>query len=280
MEAIQSRARLANGASNRSAARPAVPVRRADAEAALRAGGPVELTFDVVRRGDTAGRTVNLEWEPAELEALLDSASGDEFALVFDPLELERAIEDPDVEAQGMREKAAVLTVAIAALGAAGGASATPYGPGTASQAAGASGSGYVVPAGGAEALVSDTASASAGASGSGYVVPAGGAEAFVSDVASGGASGTGYVMPAGGTEAIVAEAGAAGASGSGYVVPAGSSEAIVADAGTASVSAGSGASLSSGESAAIAGGVALLITGAGFAAMKSRRRDAGPQPA
>ena len=203
MEAVQSRARLANGASTRSA-RPAVPVRRADAEAALRAGGPIELTLDVVRRGDTSAHAINLEWEPAELEALLDEATGDEFALVFDPAELERAIEDPDVEAQGMREKAAILTVAIAALGAAGGASASQYGPGgSMSQAAGA--------------------------------------------------SGTGYVVPAGGNEALVAESTASGPS------------------------AASGSSLSGAEDAAIASGLALLITGAGFAAAKTMRGRQGP---
>jgi hypothetical protein len=43
-----------------------------------------------------------------------------------------------------------------------------------------------------------------AGASGTGYVVPAGGTEALVNDAGVAGASGTGYVIPAGGTEALV----------------------------------------------------------------------------
>jgi hypothetical protein len=252
MEAVQSRARLANDASTGSAARPAVPIRRADAEAALRSGSPIELTLDVVRRGDTSAREVNVTWDPAELEALLDAATGDEFALVFDPAELERAIEDPDVEAQGMREKAAILTVAIAALGAAGGASATPYGPGgSMSQAAGASGTGYVVPAGANQAVVNDAGTA--------------------------GASGTGYVVPAGGTQALVDDGGMAGASGSGYVVPAGGNEALVATSSASGASVESGSSLSTGDDAAIAAGLALLITGAGFAAAKSMRRPQGP---
>jgi hypothetical protein len=42
------------------------------------------------------------------------------------------------------------------------------------------------------------------GASGTGYVVPAGSDEAIVNDAGAIGASGTGYVVPAGGTVAIV----------------------------------------------------------------------------
>ena len=174
MHAIQSRARLAERAAAAPIARPALRIRRAAAEEALRDGdGPVELTFDVVRVGG-ATEAISMILERPDLERSLQSADGEELALVFDPDELERAIEGSEVEAQGLRETAAVLTVAVAAM--AGSA-------GVASAAAGASGTGYVVPAGGTEALVNDAGAA--GASGTGYVLPADGTEALVNDAGS-----------------------------------------------------------------------------------------------
>jgi hypothetical protein len=192
MHEIQSRARLAQRAAAAPSARPALPIRRAAAEEALRDGdGPVELTFDVVRVGG-ATEAISMILERPDLERTLQSADGEELALVFDPDELERAIEDPDVEAQGLRETAAVLTVAVAAMaGSAGVASAA---------AAGASGTGYVVPAGGTEAIVNDAGAV--GASGTGYVVPAGGTEAIVND--------GGSVAPAAGGDAALSSTDAA----------------------------------------------------------------------
>jgi hypothetical protein len=191
MNAIQSRARLAQRGGAAPVARPALPIRRAAAEEALRDGdGPVELTFDVVRVGG-ATEAISMILERPDLERTLQSADGEELALVFDPDELERAIEDPDVEAQGLRETAAVLTVAVAAM--AGSA-------GVASAAAGASGTGYVVPAGGTEAIVNDAGAV--GASGTGYVVPAGGTEAIVND--------GGSVAPAAGGDAALSSTDAA----------------------------------------------------------------------
>jgi hypothetical protein len=175
MNAIQSRARLAEPAAATPIARPALPIRRAAAEAALRHGdGPVELTFDVVRVGG-ATEAISMILERPDLERTLQSADGEELALVFDPQELAQAMQGPDVEAQGLRETAAVLTVAVAAMaGSAGVASAA---------AGGASGTGYVVPAGSTVAIVNDAGAT--GASGTGYVVPAGGTEAIVNDAAS-----------------------------------------------------------------------------------------------
>jgi hypothetical protein len=158
MHAIQSRARLAERAMTAPIARPALRIRRAAVEEALRDGdGPVELTFDVVRVGG-ATEAISMVLERPELERSLQSADGEELALVFDPDELERAIEGSEVEAQGLRETAAVLTVAVAAM--AGSA-------GVASAATGASGTGYVVPAGGTEALVNDAGSVAPAAAGS-----------------------------------------------------------------------------------------------------------------
>jgi hypothetical protein len=236
MHTIQSRARLAERAPAAPTARPALPIRRVAAEEALRDGyEPVELTFNVVRVGG-ATETISMTLERPDLERALQSADGEELALVFDPDELERAIERPDVEAQGLRETAAVLTVAVAAMAGSAGA-----------------------------------ASAAAGASGTGYVVPAGESQAIVNDAGVAGASGTGYVVPAGESQAIVNDAGVAGASGTGYVVPAGESQAIVNDADVAG--AGGGAALSSTEAAAIGTGAILLVAGAAFAATRTKRR-------
>jgi hypothetical protein len=287
MNAIQNRARLEELPAPSPIARPALPIRRAAAEAALRQGeGPVELTFDVVRVGG-ATEAMSMILERAELERTLESADGEELALVFNPEELERALEDPDVEAQGVRETAAVLTVALAAMAgsagvasaAAGGASGSGYVVPAGSTVAivndagavGASGSGYVVPAGTNEAIVSDDGAV--GASGSGYVIPAGTNEAIVSDDGAVGASGSGYVIPAGTNEAIVSDDGAVGASGTGYVIPAGSDEAIVNDAVSSAPAAGNDAFLSSTEAAEIGTGAILLVAGAAFAATRTKRR-------
>jgi len=287
MNAIQSRARLAEPAAAAPIARPALPIRRAAAEAALRHGdGPVELTFDVVRVGG-ATEAISMILERPDLERTLQSADGEELALVFDPQELAHAMQGPDVEAQGLRETAAVLTVAVAAMAgsagvasaAAGGGSGTGYVVPAGSTvaivndagAAGASGTGYVVPAGSDEAIINDAGAA--GASGTGYVVPAGSDEAIVNEAPAVGASGTGYVIPAGSDEAIVNDAGAAGASGTGYVIPAGGTEAIVNDAASATPTAGGDEGLSSTDTAAIGTGAILLVAGAAFAATRTKRR-------
>ena len=287
MNAIQSRARLAEPAAAAPIARPALPIRRAAAEAALSHGdGPVELTFDVVRVGG-ATEAISMILERPDLERTLQSADGEELALVFDPQELAHAMQDPEVEAQGLRETAAVLTVAVAAMAgsagvasaAAGGASGTGYVVPAGSTvaivndagAAGASGTGYVIPAGSDEAIVNDAGAV--GASGTGYVVPAGSDEAIVNDAPAVGASGTGYVVPAGSDEAIVNDAGAAGASGTGYVIPAGGTEAIVNDAASAAPAAGGDEGLSSTDTAAIGTGAILLVAGAAFAATRTKRR-------
>jgi hypothetical protein len=183
MHEIQSRARLAERAAAAPIARPALPIRRAAAEEALRDGdGPVELTFDVVRVGG-ATEAISMILERPDLERTLQSADGEELVLVFDPDELERAIEGSEVEAQGLRETAAVLTVAVAAM--AGSA-------GVASAAGGASGTGYVIPAGGAEAIVNDAGTA--GASGTGHVAPAAGGGAALSSTEAA-AIGTGAIL-------------------------------------------------------------------------------------
>jgi hypothetical protein len=256
MGEVTSRAQLIDASSFGARSQVAATLPRGEIEEALRLEEPPELVLDISRRsnGDVKAHTLRVAWTEGQLQELLrDTSEGEAITLYFDADEVEQALADEDVEAHGMREKtAAILTVATVAAGI--GAAAQPASAQAASSgtiemvsdaassgvpadAAGASGTGYVVPAGGNEAIVNDAGAA--GASGTGYVIPAGGNEAIVNDAGVAGASGTGYVVPAGSNEAIVNDAGVAGASGTGYVVPAGSNEAIVSDAVGADVASG-----------------------------------------
>jgi hypothetical protein len=93
-------------------------VPRAEFEAALASEQPAELVLDVAR-SDGETQMVEIAWSRSDLERLLDETPGDTITLAFDQEELERLLSD--VEGHGLREKALVLTVAVAA--AAGGAS-------------------------------------------------------------------------------------------------------------------------------------------------------------
>jgi hypothetical protein len=104
-------------------------VSRHEVEEVLRSDeGPVDLLFDVERvapEGDKhETERIALAWEPQDLERLLGTTSGDQIALTFDEEEVRRLLDD--VEAHGMREKLAVLTVvagmAAASVGSASGA--------------------------------------------------------------------------------------------------------------------------------------------------------------
>src|SRR5918992_2827024 len=106
-------------------------IARGEIEGALAAeDGPADLILDVSRFGDGQGeesKRVAVEWERADLERLLAQAQGDTVTLAFDRGSLEQALEAPEVEGHGLREKALVLTVAVAtAAGAAGTAHAVP----------------------------------------------------------------------------------------------------------------------------------------------------------
>lgn len=101
-------------------------VPRGEIEEALRSdAGPVDLLLDVERvAADGEGREtqrIALAWESDDLERLL-TTSGDQVSLTFDEEEIRRLL-DEDVEAHGMREKLAVLSV-VAGIAAAGAGSA------------------------------------------------------------------------------------------------------------------------------------------------------------
>jgi hypothetical protein len=95
-------------------------VPRAEVEQALKSDEPVDLLLDIERAADGEGREterVALAWERQDLERLLEN-DGD-ITLTFDEAELQQLL-DEDVEAHGMRERLAVLTVVagFAAVGA------------------------------------------------------------------------------------------------------------------------------------------------------------------
>jgi len=110
-------------------------VSRDEVEEVLRTDeGPVDLLLDVQRvaaNGDkTETERIALAWEPQDLERLLATTSGDQIAFTFDEEEVRQLLDD--VEAHGMREKIAVLSVvagmAAASVGSASGAAFAPTG--------------------------------------------------------------------------------------------------------------------------------------------------------
>jgi hypothetical protein len=70
-----------------------------------------ELRLDVVG-GEAARTTINMTWSREDLEKILAAASGDDVVLTFDRNELAAALDD--VEAHGMRARAALFAVAAA----------------------------------------------------------------------------------------------------------------------------------------------------------------------
>jgi hypothetical protein len=103
---------------------------RGEVERAVRSETNPELFLDIGRIGTDEAQTLRVAWELEDLEELLRTSEGDEIGLEFDPAELEQALE-ADVEAHGLRERALVLTVAVATAGAfAGQAAAKPSDPG------------------------------------------------------------------------------------------------------------------------------------------------------
>jgi hypothetical protein len=107
-------------------------ISRTEVEKALHEG-PVDLLLDVERvaaEGDgRQSERIALAWEPEDLERLLSTSSADQITLTFDEAEIRRLM-DEDVDAHGMREKFAVLTV-VAGMAAAGAGTAAAMYPAT-----------------------------------------------------------------------------------------------------------------------------------------------------
>ena len=114
-------------------------IRRDEIAEALATKPPADLILDILRGApgaeDPYRRTVNIAWTQDDLESLLTLPGDEAVTFYFDPAELERLLEEPDVEGHGVREVAAVLTIAAAAAVGSGAAAASPdLGDGTQTQ--------------------------------------------------------------------------------------------------------------------------------------------------
>jgi hypothetical protein len=87
------------------------------AETAARGEFPATLHLELDREGAAQAR-VAVDWDEDTLGQLLASTDDDEIALWFDERRLAQAFDEPDVEAHGLRERAAVLAIAVTAAGA------------------------------------------------------------------------------------------------------------------------------------------------------------------
>ena len=125
MEEVLTRARFADLAAVEERGLTATVTRREIEEAVGTAQGQPELLLDVrLSGGNGDGRVENrrvaIEWERADLEALLRQAQGESVTFAIDSDSLARALETSEVEAHGIREAAAALTVALAVAAPAG----------------------------------------------------------------------------------------------------------------------------------------------------------------
>jgi hypothetical protein len=280
---------------------------RAEVEEVLRLeDGPIELYLDLLRPEDGEARTVRVGWDHDDLERILDASSGETITLGFDRGELEKAFEEADVEGHGLRERALVLTVAVAT--AAGATSVAQGALDEGASATGSTGSAAAEVAGYQRAMPSDYGVTSGAVGAAGDESPAevtGGAvetpsmegyqRAMPSDygVTSGAVGAAGDQSPAevtggagepagGAVGASGGEAPAAvtGAAGQPEFVPGVTDFPSYPVQQPAQQPSGEGTGISIPEparDAAIAGGIALLITAAGFALKGQRRRIERP---
>jgi hypothetical protein len=293
---------------------------RAEVEQAIAGKGDISLELEVEARPDGAAdfeaHTLEIGWDRNDLERLLKESSGDQVTLTFDARELADVI-DPDVEGQALRERVAVLTVAVAAAtaGTAGYVATTAahheskspsyaYVHSTApieQVSDAASGGGYTQAAASdqgdvvSRAVANEEATTVQGAEQyAGYQHATAPAPEVTSDAASGGgytaaapevtsdaASGGGYQADTAGVAS-----GAKTADVHNVVTDAGSTgPELISDAATGGFRAPTSTPADTGGSTfdapaapgVIAGGIALLITGAAFATGKARMRKAHP---
>jgi len=92
---------------------------RSEIEEALSADPPADLVLEILRARDggteAEKRTLRVEWGRADLESVLVSPETQAIRFSFAPAEIEAALEGPDVEGHGLREKAVVLSIAATA---------------------------------------------------------------------------------------------------------------------------------------------------------------------
>jgi hypothetical protein len=112
MDDLRTRAQLVEF--DRAGAIGTVVSRAEIAEAASGNEFPATLLLDL-ERDDAAQATVAVDWDQETLEQLLASIEEQEIGLWFDESELSLAFDD--VEGHGLRQRAAVLAVAVTAAG-------------------------------------------------------------------------------------------------------------------------------------------------------------------
>jgi len=274
---------------------------RSDIETALQdeAGADLFLEIARIQNGERDDRTVKVTWSREELEDLLRRATGDAVTMTFKQEELEGLLDDPDVEAQGMREKIAVLSIAAATAASFAGASQAQVlsdGGGTGGNAAAVAMVTDASSGGVAGSVTGFTTDASTSGAAADAAVPADGwmssVESPVPDAApaDGWMSGVESPVPGpagvnmvtdntggqpGSVAAFATDANTSAQPGSvsGFVTDTGS-EATRNPAAPAVAGGGSGFSIpDSAVEGALAGGLALLITGAAFVTRTQRRR-------
>src|SRR5215211_7867182 len=270
---------------------------RIEIEEAARADGPAELFLDVARVRDGDRETheiqtqqrITVSWNPDDLEKLLGSTTSDHVTLAFKPEELARMLDEPDVDAHGLRERIAILTVAAttAAGLSAGVASAMNANPTSESGGGGGTTAAFVTdttssgtPSTAASSqFVTDATSSGPGAS----TEASTGGTPFLTDATSSG-PGASTEASTGGTPFLTdATSSGPGASteastgGTQFLTDATSSGPGAST--EAATTSGGGESFieSTGGQVALAGGLALLILAAGFVGTRQR---GGPQPA
>jgi hypothetical protein len=115
MDDLRTRARLVDF--DHAGAVVTVVTRAEIAETAAGTEFPATLVLDLEKADEpTAQATVAVDWDQDALEQLLASTDDDEIGLWFDENELAMAFDE--VEGHGIRQRAAVLTLAVAAAGA------------------------------------------------------------------------------------------------------------------------------------------------------------------
>lgn len=105
---------------------------RSELEALLAAGTSHQLWFEVGVEGEAESQRLTLELTDDDLRALLERSPGDEIQIAVDGEGIAELLEEPEVEAHGMRAALAVA-VATAAIAAPSGLAATQQSVGTAS---------------------------------------------------------------------------------------------------------------------------------------------------
>ena len=117
MEEVAGTAKLVDPAAVGAGSALTATLPRTDIEAALQdeAGADLFLEIARIQNGERNDRRIKVEWSREDLETLLQSSTGETVSCTFDADELERMLNDPDFEAHGLKERAAIVTVAVAA---------------------------------------------------------------------------------------------------------------------------------------------------------------------